>query len=189
MSGSEALQQLRSRGHTSLPVVAVTANTMNEDVTRCMHLGFSAFLSKPCRKGTVRAKVRELVAAYAGQQRNAGAGTGTGTGTGTGGATAPSSILQRSPNSRRRALLPSSVLTSTSNGQIMCNFGALPANSGSASAGPLPSSVNLNHVGSASLAASLALAAAQPTSRITAVYPPAAHRQLRTVGPAVCDSV
>ena len=64
LSGTEALVQIRAKGHT-MPVIAVTANTMQQDVTLCLRLGFSAFLSKPCRKETIRAKIKELRAATA----------------------------------------------------------------------------------------------------------------------------
>src|SRR5687768_8372992 len=58
MSGNEALVQLRSRGHT-LPVIAVTANSMSEDINKCLQIGFTGFLSKPCRKEIVRSMVKQ----------------------------------------------------------------------------------------------------------------------------------
>jgi CheY-like chemotaxis protein len=59
MSGSESIQQIRSRGHT-LPVIAVTANSMAQDVQSCMSIGFSGFLSKPCRKEQVKQIIKQF---------------------------------------------------------------------------------------------------------------------------------
>jgi len=58
-SGTDALLELRASGYT-LPIIAVTANTMSEDVETCLRIGFTAFLSKPCRAATVRAKIAEI---------------------------------------------------------------------------------------------------------------------------------
>ena len=115
MSGSDALQQMRSRGHTDLPVIAVTANTMAEDITKCVSIGFTSFLSKPCRKELVRSMVKQ----YARTPQQA-AVTSSSSG---GGATS------------KRTLAASPVLiTSSTNGQIVASLSPLPPSA----VGPTP---------------------------------------------------
>ena len=63
MSGGEALIQLRARGHVKLPVIAVTANSMSQDIGYCLRIGFTGFLSKPARKEAVRAMVKQYALA------------------------------------------------------------------------------------------------------------------------------
>ena len=135
-----------------------------------MALGFNAFLSKPCRKETVRAKVRELVTAHAAAMEGAQVRT-----------SAPPAILQCSPGSRCR-ILPSPALTSTSNGQIMATLPpALVAAGSSSAAGAggnspmLPSANGAPPSSSSSASASLAQSAAQRSSRMNGAVPPSPH--------------
>jgi len=139
---------------------------MKQDVSRCMALGFNAFLSKPCRKETVRAKVRELVAAHAAAMEGAQVRT-----------SAQPAILQCSPGSRCR-ILPSPALTSTSNGQIMATLPLAAGSSSAAGAGgnsPMLPSANGAPPSSSSSSASLAQSAAQRSSRMNVAIPPSPH--------------
>lgn len=60
MDGHESVARIRQAGIAHLPIIAVTANA-NEDPNTCLERGFSAFLSKPCRKEVLRAKIKELI--------------------------------------------------------------------------------------------------------------------------------
>ena len=62
MSGIEALQQLRAEPATaSIPVVAITASVMKENVREVMAAGFNAFIEKPIDVRGFLDKVRGLV--------------------------------------------------------------------------------------------------------------------------------
>ena len=50
MDGFAATRSIRSRGFTSLPIIALTANAFPEDARRCRDAGMSDFLAKPLRK-------------------------------------------------------------------------------------------------------------------------------------------
>jgi CheY-like chemotaxis protein len=64
MDGIEATQQIRSKQglHGRVPVVALTANTLSEDVDRFIAAGMDGFLSKPIRKTALLSKVEEFSA-------------------------------------------------------------------------------------------------------------------------------
>lgn len=59
LNGKDALLLIRGAGFVHLPVIAVTANMT--DAAQCLSIGFSAFLSKPCRKEILRDKIKELI--------------------------------------------------------------------------------------------------------------------------------
>ena len=42
----------------------MSANTMAEDRTRCLDIGFTGFLSKPCRKELMRSVVKHYIELY-----------------------------------------------------------------------------------------------------------------------------
>jgi PAS domain S-box-containing protein len=49
MDGYEATQRIRNsgRGYAKIPIIALTANTMEEDVKRCFSVGMNHYLAKP----------------------------------------------------------------------------------------------------------------------------------------------
>lgn len=62
MSGIEALRQLRAEPATaSIPVIAITASVMKENVREVMAAGFNAFIEKPIDVRGFLDKVRGLV--------------------------------------------------------------------------------------------------------------------------------
>lgn len=62
MNGNEALQLLRSQAGTRhIPVVAVSAEAMREDVARSMALGFDAYVTKPFQVAELNRTIDELL--------------------------------------------------------------------------------------------------------------------------------
>lgn len=53
MDGLEATRRLRSLGHKAVPILAMTAHAMKEDMQRCLTAGMDDYLSKPIRKETL----------------------------------------------------------------------------------------------------------------------------------------
>lgn len=59
MDGYEACKQIRQQTEfTSLPIIALTANSVQEDKDRCFAVGMNDFLSKPVSITTLNEKVR-----------------------------------------------------------------------------------------------------------------------------------
>ena len=62
MDGFEALKALRSNDTTrSIPVVAVTASVMSNEVDRITHAGFDGYIPKPIRYASFLAAVRGVL--------------------------------------------------------------------------------------------------------------------------------
>ena len=57
MDGLEATRALRSRGLSEVPIIALTANTGQENIDACFKAGMNDFLSKPFRPNDIRAKI------------------------------------------------------------------------------------------------------------------------------------
>ena len=58
MDGLEATRILRARGYES-PIIAVTANVLNEARSSCIEAGMDGFLSKPIKLGDLEAALKE----------------------------------------------------------------------------------------------------------------------------------
>jgi CheY-like chemotaxis protein len=61
MSGLDVCRSLRARG-LRIPIVALSASVLPEEVARTTSAGFDLFLSKPISPRDLRAAVRRLVA-------------------------------------------------------------------------------------------------------------------------------
>ena len=53
MDGLEATRQIRGKGFTAVPVVAMTANSMTGDREECLAAGMNDYISKPIKRETV----------------------------------------------------------------------------------------------------------------------------------------
>jgi CheY-like chemotaxis protein len=63
LDGFEATRALRARHGPTLPVVALTAGTMEGDRERCLQAGMTDFLAKPVRPEDLDRVLRRLVSA------------------------------------------------------------------------------------------------------------------------------
>jgi signal transduction histidine kinase/DNA-binding response OmpR family regulator len=61
MDGLEATKILRNRGYTDIPIVAMTADVMEEDKKRCMEAGMNDFIAKPIKRDVVFSMVKKWV--------------------------------------------------------------------------------------------------------------------------------
>jgi len=59
MSGIEATEEIRKKGNTTLPIVALTADVFKEGKERCLKAGMNDFLSRPVRPEKLEQKIAE----------------------------------------------------------------------------------------------------------------------------------
>jgi two-component system sensor histidine kinase/response regulator len=59
MSGIEATEEIRKRGNTTLPIVALTADVFKEGKERCLEAGMNDFLSRPVQPDKLEKKIAE----------------------------------------------------------------------------------------------------------------------------------
>jgi PAS domain S-box-containing protein len=59
MSGIEATEQIRKKGNTTLPIVALTADVFKEGKERCLEAGMNDFLSRPVKPDKLEQKIAE----------------------------------------------------------------------------------------------------------------------------------
>jgi len=59
MSGIEATKEIRKKGNTTLPIVALTADVFKEGRERCIEAGMNDFLSRPVKPEKLEQKIAE----------------------------------------------------------------------------------------------------------------------------------
>ncbi len=59
MSGIEATEEIRKRGYTTLPIIALTADAFKEGKEQCLKAGMNDFLSRPVEPEKLRQKIME----------------------------------------------------------------------------------------------------------------------------------
>lgn len=58
MGGIEAAEQIRNQGNSALPIIALTANALREDMERCYAVGMDDYLVKPASGSQIAEKIR-----------------------------------------------------------------------------------------------------------------------------------
>ncbi len=53
MDGLEATRRIREKGHTQVPIIAMTANVMVGDKEKCIESGMNDYISKPIKRETI----------------------------------------------------------------------------------------------------------------------------------------
>ena len=63
MNGYEATQTIRnlSNGKSKIPIIAMTANVMKEEVERCFEMGMDDFIGKPFDTEELLSKIQKLL--------------------------------------------------------------------------------------------------------------------------------
>lgn len=72
MDGLKTIQHIRTRGWTTLPVIALTANAGSEDQAQCRSLGMDGLLAKPCTREELRGFIHFWTGYLAPAQRSGG---------------------------------------------------------------------------------------------------------------------
>ncbi|MCG8317463.1 MAG: response regulator [Pseudomonadales bacterium] len=68
MDGYEATQEIRMAGFDKLPIIALTANVMPEDMAKCLQSGMNDYLAKPVKPDYLRAKLQKWCSVENGAQ-------------------------------------------------------------------------------------------------------------------------
>jgi two-component system sensor histidine kinase/response regulator len=61
MSGIEATEQIRRKGNTKLPIIALTADAFKEGRDQCLRAGMNDFLSRPVQSKKLEQKIMEWI--------------------------------------------------------------------------------------------------------------------------------
>jgi CheY-like chemotaxis protein len=61
MSGIEATEEIRQKGNTTLPIIALTADAFKEGRDQCLKAGMNDFLSRPVQSKKLEQKIMEWI--------------------------------------------------------------------------------------------------------------------------------
>jgi CheY-like chemotaxis protein len=61
MDGKEATRRIRAAGFTTIPIIAMTAETMKGDREKCLEAGMNDYISKPIKRDTVYRMVKKYI--------------------------------------------------------------------------------------------------------------------------------
>lgn len=61
MDGKEAARIIRSAGHTAIPIIAMTAESMKGDREKCLEAGMNDYIPKPIKRDIVLAMLRKFL--------------------------------------------------------------------------------------------------------------------------------
>jgi len=61
MDGLEATEVIRNRGYHDIPIIAITADAMEEDRKRCLDSGMNDYIAKPIKREVVFNMVKKWV--------------------------------------------------------------------------------------------------------------------------------
>ncbi len=61
MDGKEATRRIRAAGSTTIPIIAMTAETMKGDREKCLEAGMNDYISKPIKRETVYQMVKKYI--------------------------------------------------------------------------------------------------------------------------------
>ncbi len=61
MSGIEATEEIRKKGNTKLPIIALTADAFKEGREQCLRVGMNDFLSRPVQAKKLEQKIMEWI--------------------------------------------------------------------------------------------------------------------------------
>jgi signal transduction histidine kinase/ligand-binding sensor domain-containing protein/DNA-binding response OmpR family regulator len=61
MDGREATREIRKRGYSSIPIIAMTAATMKGDSEKCLEAGMDDYIPKPIRRDVVLGMIKKWV--------------------------------------------------------------------------------------------------------------------------------
>jgi len=63
LTTSEKIREIESASGKHIPIIAITANAMIDDIEKCLAAGIDDYISKPCQPAALIGKIRNLIGA------------------------------------------------------------------------------------------------------------------------------